>query len=347
MTTVLGAIPASELGVVLPHEHLIANATAQWKLPSTGDLDELLAAVAPFTPQLKADVQMAPFSYREAMFQTDLSVALDELAQLGSVGDTTVCELSIPGIGRDPAALKALSALSGINIVMGCGEYVEFAHSPYIKFSPEGVIRDVFLSELNDGVGRTGIKPGIIGEIGTSNTPTPDELKVLRGAALAQLETGVAINIHRSIFPDPLGTLPAIDEVLRMGVDPAKVIVSHVDERPEPEFALEAAKRGIFVELDTFGMEQWATSAELNGAYPQRSTDHDRYVMIEKLLHAGYLDQVLISHDICMKPQFKQYGGWGLTHLTKNVVPRLRARGVSSQELRQIREQNPMRALAR
>lgn len=347
VTTVTGDIDASELGIVLPHEHLIANATAQWKLPADGSYEQLLASVQPFSAQMKGDVQMAPFSYREAMFQVDIAVAHYELSQLRTVGDATVCELSIPGIGRDPSALKALSILSGVNIVMGCGEYVEFAHSPYIRFSSEEVIRDVFLRELTEGVGNTGIRPGIIGEIGTSNTPTPDELKVLRGAALAHLETGVAINIHRSIFPDPLGALPAIDEVLSMGVDPAKVIVSHVDERPEPDFALAAAQRGVFVELDTFGMEQWATSAEINGAFPRRSTDHDRCDMLEELLHAGYLEQVLISHDICMKPQFTQYGGWGLTHLAKNVLPRLRARGFSEHELKQIRELNPMRALAR
>ncbi|MFB9183799.1 phosphotriesterase [Dactylosporangium sucinum] len=345
MTTVLGDVSAAELGIVLPHEHLIANATAQWVPPEDpGLLEEF---TKPYDLQARGDVQLAPFSYREPMFQTDLHVALHELRTLKEFGSHTVVELSIPGIGRDPVALKTMSQMTGVNIVMGCGEYVEFAHSPFIKHVPPEVIRDVLVEEIEVGVGTTGIRAGIIGEIGTSNTPTAAELKVLHGAALAQMQTGVALNIHRSIFPDPLGTLPAIDYVLDLGVDPRKVVVSHVDERPEPEFALLAAERGVFVELDTFGMEQWAISARRGGDYPRRSHDQDRYHMVQVLLDRGFVDQVLLSHDLCMKPQFIAHGGWGLRHLSRNVVPRLAALGVSDAEIASMRVDNPRRALER
>jgi phosphotriesterase-related protein len=345
VTTVLGDIDAAGLGVTLPHEHLIASAVAQWVPPEDPAL--LMEYVKPYDMRARGDVQLAPFSYREAMHQTDVHVALEELRGLAEAGDRTVVELSIPGIGRDPVALKVLSQLTGVNIVMGCGEYVEFAHSPYIRHASAEMIRDVLVEEITKGVGGTGVRAGIIGEIGTSNTPTPAELKVLHGAALAQLETGVALNIHRSIFPDPLGTLPAVDHVLALGVDPGKVVVSHVDERPEPEFALLAAERGVFVELDTFGMEQWAVSARRGEEFPRRSFDQDRYDMVRILLDRGYLDQILLSHDICMKPQFVAHGGWGLRHLTRNVVPRLAALGVSGDEIATMRVDNPRRALER
>lgn len=345
VTTVLGDVDAADLGVVLPHEHLIANAVGQW-LPPT-DQEGLAEATRPFTPRIRGAVQMDPFGYRDALQQLDLQVALTELRELASLGRHTIAELSIPGIGRDPVALQALSRMSGVQIVMGCGEYVEHAHSAYVKHSSPETIRDVLVEELTQGVGTTGIRAGIIGEIGTSNTPTAEELKVLHGAALAQRETGVALNIHRSIFPDPLATLPAIDHVLALGVDPGKVVVSHVDERPEPEFALRAAERGVLVELDTFGMEQWAVSARRGDEYPRRGLDQDRYGMLRTLLDAGYVDQVLLSHDLCMKPQFLEHGGWGMTHLTVNVEPRLRAMGVTRAEIETMRVENPRRVLAR
>jgi phosphotriesterase-related protein len=343
VTTVRGEVAASALGTVLPHEHLIANAVGQWRMPENDD--ELAEYTQPFALPMRGRVQLAPFSYRDAMQQLEFSVALAELRGLAELGPHTVAELSIPGIGRDPRALKALSTMTGVHVVMGCGEYVEHAHSAYIRHVPAEVIRDVLVTEITEGVGDTGVRAGIIGEIGTSNTPTAAELKVLTGAALAQCETGVALNIHRSIFPDPLGTLPAIDHVLALGVDPAKVVISHVDERPEPEFALEAARRGVMVELDTFGMEQWAVSARSGDAYPRRADDQDRYDMLKTLLDAGYLEQVLLSHDICMKPQFTQHGGWGLTHLGRNVEPRLRALGITDAELHVMRVTSPQRVL--
>jgi len=345
VTTVLGDVNSSDLGVVLPHEHLIANATAQWTPPE--DPGALEAALQTYGMHNRGAVQMAPFSFREAMFQLDAPVALSELREAAAHGVGTVVELSIPGIGREPAVLKALSRLAGVHVVMGCGEYVEFAHSPYIAHAPAETIRDVLVSELVEGVGPQKIRAGIIGEIGTSNTPTAAELKVLTGAAMAQRETGVALNIHRSIFPDPMGALAGIDHVLALGVDPAKVVISHADERPEPEFALAAALRGVMVELDTFGMEQWATSARQGDGYPRRAMDHDRLDMLKALLDHGYLDQVLISHDLCMKPQFTAYGGWGLAHLTVNIEPRLLAGGLSAEEIRRMRVDNPRRVLER
>lgn len=345
VTTVLGDVDSCELGVVLPHEHLITNATAQWTPPAAPE--ELVASLEPYGTANRGAVQMAPFSFREALFQADAAVALVELRSALSAGVSTVVELSIPGIGREPAALRALAEVSGAHVVMGCGEYVEFAHSPYIAHCSAETIRDVLLSELIDGVGPERIRPGVIGEIGTSNTPTEAEIKVLTGAAMAQRETGVALNIHRSIFPDPMGAMAAIDHVLSLDVDPAKVVVSHVDERPEPEFALGAASRGVFVELDTFGMEQWATSARRGEEYPRRAFDHDRLDLLACLLEAGHLDQVLLSHDLCMKPQFSSYGGWGLAHLSLNIEPRLLARGVSKDEITRMRVDNPRRVLER
>lgn len=342
--TVRGSVSVDELGIVLPHEHLIANANAQWMYPADESL--LDHYTRPYEPTMHGEVQLEPFSFRSAMQQLDFDVARDELERFRAAGGGTVVDMGIPGFGRDPVALKALSALTGVSIVMGCGEYVEHSHSPYVRHVPAEAVRDVILDEIRDGVGATGVRPGVIGEIGTGNPTTPEELKVVRGAALAQLESGLALNLHRTIFPDPLATLTVVDEVLALGVDPAKLVVSHCDERPEPEFAFELARRGCWVELDTFGMEQWATSARRGDGFPDRAFDHHRIDMLVALLEAGYADQVLVSHDIAMKPQFTRYGGWGLTHLLGSIRDRLAARGVTPEVFDLLVRSNPARALA-
>lgn len=341
--TVTGPLPVDRMGMTLPHEHLIANANGQWAYPA--DPAQLAHYTQPYEARLHGRVQLEPFSYRSAMQQLDLDVAREELDGFRGAGGGTVVDMGIPGYGRDPLALRALSDLTGVPIVMGCGEYVEPAHSPYVKYASAEVVRDVILDEIRDGVGRSGVRPGVIGEIGTGNPPTEQETKVVRGAALAQIESGLALNLHRTIYPDALATLPLVDEVLGWGVDPRKLIVSHCDERPEPEFAFELARRGCWVELDTFGMEQWATSARRGDDYPLRAFDHHRIDMLVALLDAGFAEQILLSHDIAMKPQFTRYGGWGLTHLGVNIRPRLAARGVSDEVFTQLTVANPAIAL--
>ena len=248
---------------------------------------------------MRGRVQMDPFAFRDAMRQQDLGAAEAELRAFGSVGGSTVVDLGNGGFGRDPVGLAVLARLTGLNVVMGCGEYVEFGHSPYVRHVSAEVIRDVIVAELTDGAARTGVRAGVIGEIGTGNPPTPDELKVVRAAALAHRETGAPVNLHRAVFPDPLAGLVAVDAALNAGVDPGKLIVSHCDERPEPEFALEVARRGAFVELDTFGMEQWAVSAPSGDGYPARALDRDRVRLLGILLDAR---QAVIVSDAGVVP---------------------------------------------
>ncbi|WP_087622637.1 hypothetical protein [Aeromicrobium sp. PE09-221] len=341
--SVTGPVDCAELGVTMPHEHLIGNANTQWIYPARDDLER---HTQPYTDALHGQVQVEPFSFRSAMQQLDLQVARTELESFQQAGGQTVVDLGIPGFGRDPQALRALSELTGATIVMGCGEYVEHSHSPYVRHSSAEVVRDVLLDEIENGVGATGVRPGIIGEIGTGNPPTEEEYKVVRGSAMAQVATGLALNLHRTIFPDPMATLPLVDEVLSLGVDPAKLVVSHCDERPEGEFALELARRGCWVELDTFGMEQWATSARRpDGSYPRRAFDHDRIDLLLELLDQGYEDRILVSHDIAMKPQFTHHGGWGLRHLLVNIRPQLFARGVDEDLFLRLVRDNPGRML--
>jgi phosphotriesterase-related protein len=347
--TVLGAVDAADLGIVLPHEHLIAQVAAQWEPPDvagSSGLDALRDALQPVTPSLHARSQAHPNRYRSVYGVHDPLVAVEELEPFVAAGGRTVVDLTLPSIGRDPMALAAISRLAGVHVVMGCGEYVERSHSGYVAVASAEQVRDVILAEIADGVGQTGIRPGIIGEIGSGNPLTDAERKVLRGAAMAQLQTGLALNIHRTVFPALHAAIEALDLVLGLGVDPARVVISHCDERPEPEFALEVGRRGAWIELDTFGMEHWAANWRHPSGPVRRSYDPERVEILLRCVDAGHLDRLLISHDVCMQTMLRRHGGGGYGHIDADIVDRLAQAGVAPAEIDRIRIANPRAMLA-
>lgn len=341
--TVLGEIPADDLGLVLPHEHLAADLGDQWAIPDTDD--ELAEALGQLRPEIYARSQSRPDHYRSVFNLHDPMAVVEELAPFVAAGGRTVVELTLPGIGRDPLALRAISRLASVHVVMGCGEYVERSHSSYVRIASAEQIRDMLLEEIENGVGVTGIRPGIIGEIGSGNPVTEAERKVLRGAAMAQLETGLALNIHRTVFPELLAGIEALDLVLAEGVDPARVVISHCDERPEPEFALEVGRRGAWIELDTFGMEHWAANWRHPTGTVRRSYDPDRVEILLRALEAGYRDRLLISQDVCMQTMLRRHGGAGYAHVCTDIPDRLLAAGVDRATIEQIQTVNPRRML--
>jgi phosphotriesterase-related protein len=342
--TVLGEIDPGELGVTLPHEHLIADLGGQWELP--GDDADLRAALAPLDPGLYTRSQARPAHYRSVLGVHDPLTAVEELGPFVAAGGRTVVDLTLDGIGRDPTALAAISRLAGVHVVMGCGEYVARSHSGYVDVCSPEQIRDVLVGEIETGVGVTGIRPGIIGEIGSGNPLTDGERKVLRGAAMAQQQTGLALNIHRTVFPDPSAALEALDLVIAEGVDPERVVMSHCDERPEPEFALAVGERGAWIELDTFGMEHWAANWRHPSGRVRRSYDPDRIEILLRVLDAGYLDRLLISQDVCMQTMLRRHGGGGYAHIDTEIVERLIDAGVSQDDIDRIRITNPRRMLS-
>ncbi|MHB8694879.1 MAG: phosphotriesterase family protein [Solirubrobacteraceae bacterium] len=337
--TVLGEVDADLLGVVLPHEHLIAAVAAQWEMPAADP--DLLDALQPLTPALYTRAQARPNHYRAVYGVHDPLVAVEELKPFVEAGGRTVVDLTLAGIGRDPTALAAISRLAGVHVVMGCGEYVERSHSGYVQFCSAEQIRDVILAEIEHGVGQTGIRPGIIGEIGSGNPLTDAERKVLTGAAMAQIETGLALNIHRTVFPELHAAIEALELVLGLGVDPSRVVMSHCDERPEPEFALEVGRRGAWIELDTFGMEHWAANWRHPSGPVRRSYDPERVEIIARVLDAGHLDRILISQDVCMQTMLRSHGGGGYAHIDTDIVDRLLQAGVTQAEIDKIRIDNP------
>jgi phosphotriesterase-related protein len=193
--TVLGPLGADELGVTLPHEHLFCDITCLCPPPETEERREFLER--PAEMEILGLIRRDPLFNRDNCLLDDVDLAILEVNEFKKLGGSTIVDVTSEElVGRDPLALQEVSRATGINVVCGCGHYLHFIHPPSKAQEPMESVAEHLIRELSEGIGDTGVRPGIIGEIGTSDPIHPQEAKMLGAAALAQRRTGVAITVH-------------------------------------------------------------------------------------------------------------------------------------------------------
>jgi len=339
--TVLGPIEPQALGITLAHEHLLIT-QRESRFVEPREASKRAFAHRPFTAELRADVLQDFNLNLDNIVLDDPALIVSELAPFRRSGGKTIVDLSSLGIGRDPEGLREISAESGVQVVMGCGYYIDKTHPVELADRDEESLAEEMEREIFDGVGDTGIRAGIIGEIGCEG-PTENELKVLRAAALAQSRTGAAINVHTPYFFTGRDAGLRVAEVLRSaGADLSRVIFSHQDgSGVDLEYQELLLSQGIVLEYDCFGFEV-STRAYGGIDYPK---DITRIRELMTLIDRGWMDQVLLSGDMCFKLALRKFGGWGYAHLLENVIPRMRREGVSQEVIEILFVRNPRRLL--
>lgn len=345
--TVLGQVDVADLGVTLPHEHLVIDCTSIWTDPTKESwVGEVLAggpggtsldeiANGPIRLEYLGDLLRAPHLSRDNLLMDDPELIVPEALKFAAVGGKTIVDLSNYGIGRHPERLKQISERTGLHVVMGCGWYVQASHPPALTGRSEEDLAEEMLREVTEGVGDTGIKPGVIGEIGTGNPMTSQEAKVLSAACKVQLATGLPLNIHVSLQTG----VQALDLALSRGVDPSRITVSHCDTFSNRDYQLAVAERGAWVSFDNFGAN-WFFGSRVSADDGRRVED------LVNLIDKGFLHQLLVSHDVGTKIQLTKFGGFGYAYLSRYIEPIMRAQGLSDAEIEVIRVSNPARMLA-
>jgi phosphotriesterase-related protein len=304
--TVLGRIDPGELGWTLPHEH---TAIALWHIANRWDYWEL---------------------------RRDEPVIVEELGAFRAAGGGALVDLTLDGVGRDPVWLAGLARATGIHIVMGSGWY-RGAHYPaetQVDRRSVDSLADEIVRDVTDGVGESGIRAGIIGEIGTDKPwISAQEERVHRAAARAARRTGLAITTHAVQSTVGLDQLTVLEAE---GADLSRVVIGHADSNPSLDYHLAIVERGATVEFDFLGMSFTALERHGEG----RIID-----ILRELLSRGHVERILLSQDVCHDSQLRHYGGNGYTYLADTFLPRLRSAGVSDAEIRTITVDNPRRLL--
>jgi phosphotriesterase-related protein len=305
--TVLGPIDPADLGFTLPHEH---TQIALWHVPDRWDYWQLTR---------------------------DEPLILEELAAYREAGGSGLVDLTLPGVGRDPTWLTGVARSSGLHVVMGCGWYRGAHYPPEARIDRRPVedLADELVREVSEGVGDTGVRPGIIGEIGTDKPwVSALEERVHRAAARAARRTGLAITTHGVLSTVGLDQLRILEEG---GADPARVVIGHADSFPRLDHYLAILERGASLEFDFLGMS----------FTPSERLGEGRVVeLLCDLLGRGHVERILLSQDVCHDTQLSRFGGNGYTYLARTFLPRLREAGVGEAEIDTMTVANPRRMLA-
>ncbi|TCP54239.1 phosphotriesterase-related protein [Tamaricihabitans halophyticus] len=334
--TVLGPVPADQLGHTQTHEHLLS------------DLSRPLTAEATATERKRDNelirldnyYEIRRYHSAEDLRLHDVQDAVDELLPYRAKSGGAVVEASSIGLGRDPLGMAEIAKRTGVHIVMGCGYYCRAYHPPELDEASEAEVTARIVRDVQEGVDETGIRAGIIGEIGLSWPVHPVEQKVLRAAIAAQRETGAALLIHPGRGePAPLDAMRTVES---LGGQADRVIMSHIDRTLfDTRSIRELAATGCYVEFDLFGQE----SSYYPFAPIDMPNDATRVDYIADLISAGYLNKVLIAQDICSKTHMRKYGGEGYTHILDNVLPLMRRKGFTEEQIHAITVDSPAHVL--
>ncbi len=305
IVTVLGEIAADELGVTMPHEHVICDIS----LHSGNENNRL----------------------------TDVNLAIEEVKAFRDAGGSSLVDVTTVDIGRNPEALKEVSEATGVNIITTTGLYCEDIYPSSFWDADKESLARFMIDEAVNGIGETGIRPGVIGELGSKNsTASPAEETVLRASALTQLETGLAIVLHSAL------NRPAPDQVRILreeGVAPERIIVSHADIVWHEDIQIDLAYHlslldiGCYLSFDTIGWQEF-------------SSEKHKIACILALIERGYADRLLLSSDLCRRTFYHANGGRGYDYVIQSFVPRLKESGVSDTAINCILVSNPADVLA-
>ena len=97
------------------------------------------------------------------------------------------------------------SKKTGLNILVGAGDYSSFVWNDEMKRRSVEDIKDQILNEFKNGIGELKIKPGLIGEIGIWDFGDELEIKSLKSASRAQRIVNSGVNMICPLEGSPRG----------------------------------------------------------------------------------------------------------------------------------------------
>ena len=316
--TVTGDVAPADLGRTLMHEHLMVG-YAGWESDT-------------IRPGLK----------RREM----LAVCEDRIAEIRAHGVATMVDPCPNDLGRDVEFMAEVSARTGFRIICATGLYKEDeGGTAYWKFranfggGPDS-ITELFVKELTEGIGETGIRAGII-KVATGSPVISDyEKMLLLAAAKASVETGAPITTHTEH-----GSLG--DEQQRIlteaGVPAHRIIIGHSCGSDDHEYHMRMLRGGSYLGFDRFGLEVL-------------HADTRRIASLLALIRRGAGSRIVVSHDSvwCWKGQpipnpealAEMLSAWTPSHFFERVSPQLKAGGATDADLHALLVDNPRRFFA-
>ena len=306
IVTVTGPVASDKAGVTDAHNHL-------WVAAVDG--------IGPGVPQL-----------------TDQPGILDELVDYRKAGGRTQVDSQPGGCGRDGQKLLELSRASGVHVVACTGFHLERYYPPdhWLWGADIDKARVHFVREIAEGLEETRalaqpVRAGFI-KIACRPTVAASPAVLIEAAAGASLETGTLIGVHTEKGADA-ETIVAL--LQRYGIDASRLVIFHMDKRPDFGLHRDLAQQGILLEYDTFYR-------------PKYRPDQNVWPLLEKMIAAGLEGQVAIGTDMADRALWSRLGGGpGLVGLVTRVVPRLQEIGCTPATIKRLVGENITTRLVR
>jgi phosphotriesterase-related protein len=317
--TARGPIDTSALGTTLMHEHVFVLSTEH--LQNYGDQwwDE----------------------------QERVDDAIAKLNELKSLGVDSIVDPTVWGLGRYIPRIQRVAEQTDLNIVVATGLYFPDEVPHQYEYRGPGLLIDTdidpmvtdFTRDITEGIAGTGVKAAFLKCIVEHKGMTPGAERILRACARTSRETGAPITVHTNSFIGA-GRL-ARDLFAEEKVDLSKVVIGHAGDSNDLDYLKDLADSGCLLGMDRFGLDIF------------NPTDQ-RVATIVALCEQGYAEKMVLAHDAsCYIDYFPGTEGvaakeafspnWNFRHISEDVLPMLRERGVSDEQLQTMLVDNPRR----
>jgi phosphotriesterase-related protein len=290
--TVLGPIRAEQLGVTLSHEHVLVF--------------------------MGAENRHYPWMFN---FDATRAKAIAEVGEAKAGGIDTIIDLTTPDLGRDVEFVRDVAAATGMNIVVATGIWRDVPRSFWSRDIDK--IADIFVREIETGIGTTNIKAGVIKVANDAEGVTPEAERVLRGAARALKRTGCPISTHQWA-PARVGTRQV--EILKEeGAPMDRICIGHSADTTDVDYLESLLREGVFLSMDRY------PGAEGRPDWRQRNAT------VKALVERGWAHRLMLGHDYAPSPILASASRPQVAEtptpylfVTTTAVPALIADGVAS-----------------
>lgn len=316
--TARGSIESSKLGVTLMHEHVFVLST------------EIM--------------QNFPAAWGDE--ETRVADAITRLNELKSRGVDSIVDLTVIGLGRYIPRIKRAAAATDLNIVVATGVYTYNDVPMYFHFQGPGttlggaeLMTEMFVKDIVEGIAGTGVKAAILKCATDEPGVTPGVERVLRAVAGAHRRTGVPISTHTHA-PTRRG-LEQQRIFTEEGVDLTRVIIGHSGDTTDIGYLEELIAAGSYIGMDRFGIDVLLPF-------------EDRVNTVAKLCGRGHAGKMVLSHDAaCFNDWLPESAlpvitpNWHFLHIHNDVIPALKQRGVTDEQIRTMLVDNPRKIFER
>jgi len=310
--TVRGGIATADLGVTLMHEHVFV-----------------------LSPEIMANY---PEGWGDEQARED--AAVEKLNALKAIGVDSIVDPTVIGLGRYIPRIQRVAERTDLQIVVATGVYTYNDVPMYFHFTgpgtaldgPEPMV-DLFVRDITEGIAGTGVKAAILKCATDEPGITPGVDRVLRAVARAHRATGVPIPTHTHAHSRR--GLEQQRGFAEEGVDLSRVIIGHSGDTTDLDYLEELVAAGSYLGMDRFGLENILSFDE-------------RVDTVARMCERGHADKMVLAHDAsCFIDWLPEEAlplvlpNWHYLHIHNDVLPALRERGVTEEQITTMLVGNP------